>query len=234
VGQHVVAEAAPAAHATHSAPLADGASASTVHFDGPVFSALQQQEQQEQQEQEHQERVALVRAQFLARGMRVLVVEDDDLNVLLMKTTLEVGMREAFGTTAHIWRARTAEEALEMVHRFSAEDPGAAEGRNPFDVVITDQHMELAGGVMTGTELVEVLRTMPCAMTGFAHAQGPILVIASGDASADAIEVASSKRAGADVVWSKPYPSQAAMSNDIASVVQKRAFEPLKHPQAHA
>jgi CheY-like chemotaxis protein len=226
-GQHVAAEAAPAARATHSAQFADGASASTlVHSNDPIFSAQQQQE--ERQEQEHQERVALVRAQFLKRGMRVLVVEDDDLNVLLMKTTLEVGMREAFGVEAHIQRARTAEEALELVHSLSAKGPGSAESRHPFDVVITDQHMELAGGVMTGTELVEVLRTMPYGL-GFAYAQNPILVIASGNASADAIEEASSKRAGADIVWSKPYPSQAAMSNNIASVVQKRAFEPLKH-----
>ena len=54
-GQHVAAEAAPAARATHSAQFADGASASTlVHSNDPIFSAQQQQEERQEQERQEQ------------------------------------------------------------------------------------------------------------------------------------------------------------------------------------
>ena len=127
--------------------------------------------------------------------------------VLLMKTALETGMKKLFGLQVYVTRAHTAEEALTLMKGVHPEAAGAGRA---FDVIVTDQHMELAGGAMTGSQLVEILS----AQQQRQGTQRTVLCIASGDAGDDAIEWT----AGADVVWPKPYPSQAVVSGDLAKV----------------
>ena len=47
--------------------------------------------------------------------LRVLIVEDDDLNVLVMRTCLQVGPRKHYAIDAIVTRACTAEEALAII-----------------------------------------------------------------------------------------------------------------------
>ena len=132
--------------------------------------------------------------------LRVLLAEDDDLNVLVMQTSLQVGMKSEFGTAVDVTRARTAEEALDLL--------GDA---NAYDLIVVDQHMEPAGGVMKGSQLVEILSAKPCV----AGTQRPILCIASGNAD-DEAEASTFKAVGADIIWPKPYPGTLRMVSDIA------------------
>eukprot|EP00937_MAST-01D_sp_MAST-1D-sp2_P003107 g3107.t1 len=104
--------------------------------------------------------------------LRVLLVEDDDLNVLVMKTSLQAGMKSEFGTDVHVTRARTAEAALQLI----------GDGACAFDLLVVDQHMEPAGGTMKGSQLVEILSARPCAP----GSQGPLFCIASGNADSPA------------------------------------------------
>eukprot|EP00937_MAST-01D_sp_MAST-1D-sp2_P003106 g3106.t1 len=139
--------------------------------------------------------------------LRVLLVEDDDLNVLVMKTSLQAGMKSVFGTDVHVTRARTAEAALQLI----------GDGACAFDLLVVDQHMEPAGGTMKGSQLVEILSARPCAP----GSQGPLFCIASGNADDDA-QVASFKADGADIIWPKPYPATERIASDIAQAFSAR------------
>ena len=134
--------------------------------------------------------------------LRVLLVEDDDLNVLVMQTSLQVGMKSEFGTSVDVTRARTAEEALDLL--------GDA---NLYDLIVVDQHMEPAGGVMKGSQLVEILSAKPYVP----GTQRPILCIASGNAD-DEAEANTFKAVGADIIWPKPYPGTVRIVSDIAQL----------------
>ena len=132
--------------------------------------------------------------------LRILIVEDDELNCLVMKTSLEVGFRIAAGTKAHITTTHTAEDALKVIGDTSDIE---------FDVVVADQHMELAGGVLKGAELIERLVARN-------FARRPVLVVVSADT--DELERAAYLASGADIVWPKPYPKKALLVKDILQV----------------
>lgn len=132
-------------------------------------------------------------------------MEDDSLNCLVMKTSLEVGFRLAFGIKVDIMTLQTAEDALQLIEDMPVFD---------FDVVVADQHMEMAGGVMKGSRLIEVLNTR--IRTEFADiyaSRRPALVIAS--ANTDEHEKRAYSAGGADIVWPKPYPPNAQMVQDL-------------------
>ena len=142
---------------------------------------------------------ATLELRILPPQMNILIVEDDDLNVLVMQTSLEIGLKDYCGTTAKVTRTRTAEEALSLI--------GFGEVC-PFDLLVIDEHMEPAGGIMKGTRLVEVMTRRKIS------GRRPILSIAS-CTSDDPIEFARLRSTGANFVWPKPYPSMAQMMSDI-------------------
>ena len=129
--------------------------------------------------------------------LRVLIVEDDELNCLIMKTSLRAGFGAAGGTNVDVTIAHTAEDALKVI----GDAAGIA-----FDVVVSDQHMEAVGGVLKGSELIERLVARD-------FDRCPILAIAS--ANTDEHETAAYFASGADIVWPKPYPRHALLVNDI-------------------
>jgi CheY-like chemotaxis protein len=63
-----------------------------------------------------------------------------------------------------------------------------------------DQHMENAGGVLTGMEATEQLRASGCSK--------PIIMCSGNCAEKEKLEYF---KAGASCVWPKPYPSVEAM-----------------------
>ena len=133
-------------------------------------------------------------------GLKVLIVEDDELNCLVMATSLEVGVRLAFGIKVHTTIAHTAEDALTKIG-----DTDDFE----FDMVVSDQHMENVGGEMKGSELIERLAARN-------YAVRPVLAIAS--ANTDEAEKATYFASGADIVWPKPYPQNAQLAKDFLRV----------------
>jgi CheY-like chemotaxis protein len=176
----------------------------------------------------------LPRKSALPSQLRVLLVEDDDLIVLVMRASISMGLKKLYGTTAHIQRARTAEEALEMVHASEGESGGGGGGGGgsgsgsggggdgggktcAFDMLVVDQHMEPAGGVMKGAQLVEIMNARP-----YEALQKPVLVIASGNADTEA-GVAEFKAAGAALVWAKPYPKGVQLASEVAGAFEARA-----------
>jgi signal transduction histidine kinase len=133
------------------------------------------------------------------RELRVLIVEDDDLNYLVLQTSLIMGFRIAHGTIVHPMRSSTAEAALAIID---------SEAGWCFDLIITDQHLEAAGGLMKGAELLQLL-SKRCWQP---PRRQPLFAVASGNA-----DYASFHACGADIVWSKPYPKHSEM---VAEVVQ--------------
>jgi CheY-like chemotaxis protein len=124
-------------------------------------------------------------------------VEDDELNCLVMKTSLKAGFGAAGGTNVEVTIVHTAEDALKVI----GDAAGIA-----FDVVVSDQHMDMVGGVLKGSELIERLVARNFAVR-------PVLAIAS--ANTDEHETAAYLASGADIVWPKPYPRHALLVNDI-------------------
>ena len=63
--------------------------------------------------------------------LRVLIVEDDNLNSLVMQTFLEQGLRERCGWYVTVHRVSTAEDALRAIGDGTV---------CPFDMMVIDQH----------------------------------------------------------------------------------------------
>ena len=143
--------------------------------------------------------------------LNVLIVEDDNLNVIVMKTCLATGFRKQFGVEIVVSHATTAEAALKIINE--------QRQHCPFEIVIIDQHMEPAGGVMKGAQLVHDLNLRP-------YEQPPVLVLASGN-SDNPSERTHFLACGASVVWSKPYPEPADMVDDLVTAM-RAVTPPLK------
>ena len=105
-------------------------------------------------------------------------------------------MQKAIAPNATITEACTGEEALAVC------------AKKTFDVIIVDQYMEEAGGVMVGTDVVFAMRRQRI---------DSIIIGCSGN---DMDELF--KEAGADWVWKKPMPSNATIVVQLRSGLMKR------------
>ena len=97
---------------------------------------------------------------------------------------------------AVITEASTGEEALIIC------------GKQSFDVIVVDQYMEEAGGVMVGTDVVFAMRRMRIES---------IIIGCSGNDMDDLF-----KEAGCDWVWGKPMPSNAVTVKQLRSGLSER------------
>jgi CheY-like chemotaxis protein len=194
-------------HGAHTANVASAVAALAAGERSVPPPPQPQQKQQKQQQPQQQQQLLLPLPQApVPAQLRVLLVEDDDLNVLVMQTSLQAGMKSEFGTDVLVTRAHTAEEALVLVGDVCA-----------FDLIVVDQHMEPAGGVMKGSQLVEILGARHCAP----GARRPVLCIASGNADVGSAETIAFLTAGASIVWGKPYPGTGRIVADIVQVFQR-------------
>jgi signal transduction histidine kinase/DNA-binding NarL/FixJ family response regulator len=140
--------------------------------------------------------------------LRFLLVEDDAMNQLIMKAKLQDlrfgldGEKSQDADSARPCEVEcigvdTAEKAIELVTGRKAR----------FDIILMDQHLEDAGGVLTGLQAVTQLR-----------AQGhtlPMIMCTGNCAARDKEEYL---LAGATHVWAKPYPAMEQMAADLQDV----------------
>ncbi len=106
-----------------------------------------------------------------------LLIDDVKMNRSMLSRRIKKGI----APNAIIAEAATGEQALEIC------------AKEKFDVIVVDQYMEEAGGVMVGTDVIFAMRRMKI---------DSIIIGCSGNEMDDVF-----KEAGADWVWGKPMPS---------------------------
>ena len=126
---------------------------------------------------------------------RVLVVEDDPVNAMLMTAMLRTDPIMS-DLQLDVQAVPTAEQALELIP--------AANNERLFDLVIFDEHLEAGGGQMLGSDAIKYLRQqgVDC-----------IMISCSGNCTPEDAEAYLQK--GASFVWPKPYPTSAVMRADL-------------------
>jgi len=121
-----------------------------------------------------------------------LIIDDIKMNRMMLKRRILKGI----APKATITEASTGEEALELC------------GMEKFDIVVVDQYMEEAGGVMVGTDVVFAMRRM--------RIESIIVGCSGNDMGTQFVE------AGADFVWQKPMPSNAEIIQDLRKSLKIR------------
>jgi CheY-like chemotaxis protein len=156
-------------------------------------------------------------------SLSVLLVEDDPMNQIIMQAKLqeirslaangssssgESGGGARFGAECRVdcVTVDTAEKAIELLAKEVAAAQFAPTPR--FDVVCMDQHLENAGGVLTGIEAVRELR-------GKGYVQ-PIIMCSGNCNAQDSDGYLDS---GASWVWPKPYPTTVQMASDLSGLL---------------
>jgi len=125
--------------------------------------------------------------------IRILIIDDIKMNRMMLKRRIKKGI----APHAIITESATGEEALEIC------------GKEKFDVIVVDQYMEEAGGVMVGTDVVFAMRRM--------RIDSVIIGCSGNDMATQFCE------AGADWVWQKPMPSNDKIIQDLRTSLAKRA-----------
>lgn len=126
--------------------------------------------------------------------LRVLIIDDVKMNRMLLARRIKKGI----APNSVIYEASTGEEAMVLC------------GTEWFDVIVVDQFMEEAGGVMVGTDVVFAMRRIGIEA---------IIIGCSGNDIDDQFA-----DAGADWVWTKPMPSNTKIIADIRSALEKRGL----------
>ena len=124
---------------------------------------------------------------LIEEKLSFLIIDDIRINRAMLRRRILKGI----APNAEIIEASTGEESLEIC------------GSERFDVIVVDQYMEEAGGVMVGTDVVFAMRRM--------HIDSVIIGCSGNDIAQQFIE------AGADWVWQKPMPSNASIIQDLRS-----------------
>jgi CheY-like chemotaxis protein len=129
---------------------------------------------------------------LLADALSFLLIDDVAMNRSMLSRRIKRGI----APNATITEACTGEEALKIC------------GQEKFDVIIVDQYMEEAGGVMVGTDVVFAMRRMRI---------DSIIIGCSGNDMDDLF-----KEAGADWVWGKPIPSNKTTVKQLRNALKQR------------
>jgi signal transduction histidine kinase len=155
---------------------------------------------------------ALVETQVLPKGLRVLVVDDDPLNRMIMRAKLQ--QSDEFRESAvDVYEATSEADVLAQMEEHGGGVHSTARGGiSYFDVVLMDEH--LGDQSARGSELTRQLRGSGCTA---------IIIACSGNCLAD--DEAVYKSAGADHCWPKPYPDAARMHADLRRFSSRRLSE---------
>jgi len=129
---------------------------------------------------------------LLEESLTFLLIDDVKMN----RTMLRRRIKKCIAPNATITEASTGEQALEICKS------------QKFDIIVVDQYMEEAGGVMVGTDVVFAMRRMR---------MDSIIIGCSGN---DMDELF--KEAGADWVWGKPMPSNVITVKQLRIGLEKR------------
>jgi len=129
----------------------------------------------------------------LEEHLSFLLIDDVSMNRSMLSRRIKRGI----APNATITEASTGEEALVLC------------GKEKFDVIVVDQYMEEAGGVMVGTDVVFAMRRMRI---------DSIIIGCSGNDMDDLF-----KEAGSDWVWGKPMPSNMVTVRQLRAALAKRS-----------
>jgi CheY-like chemotaxis protein len=130
---------------------------------------------------------------LLEDELRFLIIDDVKMNRMMLSKRILKGI----APNATISEASTGEEALVIC------------GNETFDVIVVDQFMEEAGGVMVGTDVVYAMRRM--------RIESIIIGCSGNDLSQEFTE------AGADWVWQKPMPSNREIITHLRQAMEKNS-----------
>ena len=133
-------------------------------------------------------------ANFITEPISILVIDDIRMNRMMVKKRILKGI----APNARIREAATGEEALLIC------------GTEKFDVMIVDQYMESAGGVMVGTDVVFTMRRM--------RIESVLIGCSGNDIGTQFFD------AGADMVWQKPMPSNDQIIRDLRKTLSDRGI----------
>jgi signal transduction histidine kinase len=152
----------------------------------------------------------------LDQPLRILLVDDMKINRSLLKRRL----MHAIAPNSTVLEASTGEECLSMIEENTDEaDPG------DFDVIVMDQFMTDAGGVLLGTDTILALRYR-------LKQTRPVIIGCSGNDLYERFV-----QAGADLVWQKPLPSNGTILAQLRTqlaIKQQQGMvksEPLRRNQ---
>ena len=129
---------------------------------------------------------------LIQEPISVLIIDDVKMNRLMLSRRMVKGV----APNSTIMEACTGEEALSIC------------ANNRFDVIVVDQYMEEAGGVMVGTDVVFAMRRQRI---------DSIIIGCSGN---DMDELF--KEAGADWVWKKPMPPNSTIVKQLRAGLKKK------------
>jgi len=139
---------------------------------------------------------------IISNAISLLIVDDIKMN----RTMLRRRVKKGIAPNANITEAKTGEEALEICKE------------KHFDVIIMDQHMEEAGGVLLGTETVVELRKRKV---------DSVIVGCSGNDIDEEFMLV-----GTNWVMKKPTPPNNVIAKHLRYLLKQRAedLEQLKDP----
>jgi len=129
----------------------------------------------------------------IEKSFSILIVDDIKMNRLMLKKRILKGI----APHCAISEAATGEAALSI-----------CEMEN-FDVIVMDQYMEEAGGVLVGTDVITTMRR--------SNVDAFIIGCSGNDLEAPFLS------AGADLVWGKPLPSNSVIKQQLRDALGMRA-----------
>jgi len=129
---------------------------------------------------------------MLDAPVRFLIVDDIKINRSMLKRRIEKNICPR----CIVQECATGEQALEVC------------GQEVFDVIVVDQYMEEAGGIMVGTDAIYAMRRMRVEA---------IIIGCSGNALDSEFT-----EAGADFTWQKPLPSNQSIIQQLRSRLAAR------------
>jgi CheY-like chemotaxis protein len=127
--------------------------------------------------------------------LKILIIDDIKMNRTMLRRRIIKGI----APNCVITEASTGEEALEICTT------------STFDIIVVDQYMQEAGGLLVGTDVVREMRQLKIKS---------VIIGCSGNDIDDLF-----LDAGADWVWKKPMPSNAKILSQLhgALLVKKQA-----------
>jgi CheY-like chemotaxis protein/anti-sigma regulatory factor (Ser/Thr protein kinase) len=125
--------------------------------------------------------------------LNILLVDDIKMNRIMLKRRFQ----KCIAPNCIIGEAATGEDAIRLCEA------------QQFDVIVVDQYMQEAGGVMLGTDTIIALRR--CAVDA-------VVIGCSGNDLDEKFTVA-----GADIVWRKPIPSNDKIIPSLRQLLDARA-----------
>jgi len=147
-------------------------------------------------------------------AFKFLIVDDDMVNRLIMSQKLTMA-KEFKGLSAECDQAEHGEAALQKLHKLHAN------GGEQYDVLIFDEHMEGSGGKLKGSEVIRKLRQEGC--------KSVIVSCSTSCSESNGGPTAAFFNAGADICWTKPFPSPGQMYIDLG-----RFLHSPVHNHSHA